>query len=228
MYKKNLQLKHWSSEDRPREKLIQQGAAQLSDAELLAIFLRTGIRGMNAVALARHLLSEFGGLRALLGASCESFCEQKGLGAAKYAQLQAVIEMARRYFGEEIMVQNAMECPEAVREFLLAKLQDEKHEVFAVMFLDNQFRVIRFEKVFTGTVDCAAVYPRVVVEKVLNCNATAVILAHNHPSGIAEPSNADVAITDRLKKALALIDVKVLDHYIIGHNVVSFAQRGLI
>lgn len=223
-----MQLKHWPSEERPREKLILIGSAQLSDAELLAIFLRSGIRGINAVELSRQLLAHFGNLRALLGASHDEFCEQKGLGPAKYAQLQAVIEMSRRYFAEQTKTEDALTSPGAVKEFLRAKLKDEEHEVFAILYLDNKNRVLKYEALFSGTIDGAMIYPRVVLKKVIDSKAASVILAHNHPSGNADPSQADIAITDRLKKALALIDVKVLDHFIIGYDVVSFAERGLI
>ncbi|NQZ06262.1 MAG: DNA repair protein RadC [Algicola sp.] len=221
-------IKQWPNNERPREKLILVGAAQLSDAELLAIFLRTGTKGMNAVDLSRSLLTQFGSLRTLIGASQDDFCEHKGLGPAKYAQLQAVLEMSRRYFEELTKTTNALLSPDAVKDFLRSKLQDEEHEVFSILYLDNQHRVLKYEELFWGTIDGAMIYPRVVIKKVIDNKAAAVIFAHNHPSGTADPSQADIAITDKLKKALGLIDVRVLDHFIIGHDVVSFAERGLI
>lgn len=223
-----MQLKKLPNNLRPREKLILSGSENLTDAELLAIFLRTGVPGINAIELAKQLLSHFGGLRMLFSASYDDFCQQKGLGQAKYAQLQAVIEMSRRYFTEQAVLADAIRSPQAIREFLLSILKDEEHEQFLVLYLDAQHRVIRHEALFWGTIDGAVVYPRVVLKKVMDARASAVILAHNHPSGYAEPSKSDIAITDRLKKVLALIDVRVLDHIIVGHNVVSFAERGLI
>jgi len=221
-------ISDWPLEERPREKLLDRGANTLSDAELLAIFLRTGTRGLTAVDLARRLLDEFGGLKPLLDASESEFCLQRGLGRAKYAQLQAVLEMARRHMYENIQRGDALCSPDDTRNYLTAELQACPHEVFACLFLDNRNRVLTFEKMFYGTIDGASVYPREVVRRAIDNNAAAVIFAHNHPSGVAEPSSADKQITGRLKEALALIDVRVLDHMIIGDEVVSFAERGLL
>ena len=214
--KEDMSIKLWPELERPREKLLAHGAAALSDAELLAIFLRTGVRGYSAVDLARHLLVKFGSLRALLDADLESFSAHLGLGAAKYAQLQAVLEMGRRHLAEMIKHESALESPQAVRAFLKAQLRHEPHEVFACLFMDTRHRVLAFETLFYGTIDGASVYPRQVVKRALAHNAAAVILSHNHPSGIAEPSQADRLLTERLKEALALVDVRVLDHFIIG------------
>jgi len=218
----------WPLEERPREKLLDRGADTLSDAELLAIFLRTGTRGLTAVDLARRLLDEFGGLKALLDAGETEFCRHCGLGRAKYAQLRAVLEMARRHLLENIQRGDALCSPDDTRNYLSAELRACPHEVFACLFLDNRNRVLVFEKLFFGTIDGASVYPREVVRRAIDNNAAAVIFAHNHPSGVAEPSPADKQITCRLKDALALIDVRVLDHMIVGDEVVSFAERGLL
>lgn len=224
-----MAIKDWPETERPREKLLLHGSRALSDAELLAIFLRTGTRGHSAVDLARTLLVEFGGLRPLLLADRRRFCAGIGLGEAKYVQLQAVMELARRHFSAEIVRGDAMTSPEATRRFLSAQLRDREQEVFACLFLDNRHRVLAFEEMFYGTVDSAHVYPREVVKRALHYNAAALILAHNHPSGVAEPSRADEQITIRLKDALALIDVRVLDHLIVGDGcMTSLAERGLI
>ncbi len=222
-------IRDWPSGERPREKLLQHGPGMLSDAELLAVFLRTGLRGKTAVDLARELLSAFGGLRPLLDAERAAFCAHAGLGDAKFAELQAVMEMARRHLHEQLRREDALENPDTTRRFLTSRLRHLPHEVFACLFLDNRHRVIAFEELFRGTIDGASVHPREVVRRVLHFNAAAVILAHNHPSGIAEPSRADVRLTRRLADALALVDVRVLDHIIIGEGSgVSFAERGLI
>ncbi len=224
-----MAITDWPAEERPREKLLQAGPQALSDAELLAIFLRTGVRGKTAVDLARELLVEFDGLRNLLNASQQAFCAGNGLGVAKYAQLQAVLEMGRRHLRQELNRGDALTSPAASRDFLHARLRDYPYEVFACLFLDNRHRVIAFEELFRGTIDGASVYPREVVRRSLHHNAAALILAHNHPSGIAEPSNADTHITRRLRDALALIDVRVLDHFIVGDGPpVSFSERGLL
>lgn len=224
----SLVISDWPMDERPREKLLDRGANTLSDAELLAIFLRCGIRGLTAVDLARSLLAEFGGLKPLLDASEAEFCSRRGLGRAKYAQLQAVLEMARRHLLENVQRGDALCSPQETRHYLAAELRAFNHEVFACLFLDNRNRVLSFEKLFYGTIDGASVHPREVVRRAIANNAAAVIFAHNHPSGVAEPSSADRQITQRLKDALALIDVRVLDHMIIGDEVVSFAERGLI
>lgn len=222
-------ISHWPEGERPREKLINLGAQALSDAELLAIFLRVGVKGRSAVDLARDLLSEFDGLRPLLDASRETFCQAHGLGDAKYVQLQAALELSRRHLETLLMRGDALNSPHMVRRFLSAHLRDLGHEVFAALFLDSQHRVLRFEKLFTGTLDAAAVYPREVARRALALNAGAVIFAHNHPSGVAEPSDADRRITTRLVDALGLFDIRVLDHFVVGDGeVTSFAERGLL
>ena len=219
----------WPTSERPREKLIQHGAKALSDAELLAIFLRTGRPGLSAVGLARELLSHFGGLRPLLEADLTSFCAHLGLGPAKYAQLQAVLEMGRRHLWERLQRGDALGSPEDTRRFLSARLRDYPHEVFACLFLDNRHRVITFEELFRGTIDAASVYPREVVKRALTLNAAAIIIAHKHPSGVAEPSSADRALTRRLQEALQLVDIRLLDHFVVGDGPpVSFAERGLL
>jgi DNA repair protein RadC len=216
-------------EDRPREKLLQRGAQALTNVELLAIFLRTGTRGKTALDLAQDLLREFGDLRSLLGAEQARFCQAKGLGDAKYVQLQACVEMSRRYLRECLERGDVLSSPEDTRNFLMSELSGRTYEVFSCLFLDNKHRVIKFEELFYGTIDGASVYPREVVRRALQHNAAALILAHNHPSGIAEPSQADIAITRKLKEAMTLIDVRVLDHFIIGDGYsVSLAERGLV
>lgn len=222
-----MPITDWPEGERPREKLLSAGAARLSDAELLAIFLRTGVPGRSAVDLARDLIRRFGGLRKLMRASREDFCAQKGLGAAKYAQLQAALEIARRHLGEELQRGAALTDPRAAATYLHLQLRDLEHEVFCALFLDTQHRVLVFEELARGTLDGAAVYPREVAKRALRHNAAAVIFAHNHPSGVAEPSAADRALTARLKQALALLDVRVLDHMVIGDgDPVSFSERG--
>jgi DNA repair protein RadC len=223
-----MAISDWAVEERPREKLLQKGAAALSDAELLAIFLRTGVKGCSAVELARNLLNDNGGLSQLLAADQEQFCQSKGVGQAKYVQLQAVVEMSRRYLGEKISRGDALNNVADVKNYLQSCLQDYHHEVFACLFLDNKHRVIKYEELFFGTIDSSTVYPREVVKRALQHNAAAIVLAHNHPSGVAEPSQADQVITHKLKQALKLIDVRVLDHFIVGDEVVSFAERGYL
>ena len=223
-----MAITDWAPEDRPREKLLMKGAESLSDAELLAIFLRTGIKGKTAVDLARDLLADSGGLSSLLGASEERFCQGKGVGQAKFVQLQAVVEMSRRYLEEKIHRGNAMETVDDVKRYLQSRLQHYPFEVFACLFLDNKHRVIEYEELFRGTVNSATVHPREVVRCAIKHNAVAIVLAHNHPSGLAEPSLSDREITQKLKEALQLIDVRVLDHFIIGDDIVSFAERGLL
>jgi len=222
-------IRDWPANERPREKLLSAGPATLSDAELLAIFLRTGIPGKTAVDLARELLQAWGGLRPLLDAGQAEFCGHHGLGSAKYAQLQAVLEMARRHLQEQLHREDVLENPDATRRYLTSRLRHLGHEVFACLFLDNRHRVIAFEELFRGTIDGASVHPREVVKRTLHHNAAALILAHNHPSGVAEPSRADIGLTRRLTDALALIDARVLDHVVIGDGApVSFAERGLL
>ena len=222
-------IRDWPAAERPREKLLSRGPAALSDAELLAIFLRTGVKGKTAVDVARDLLSEFGGLRPLLEADRQGFCKHHGLGEASYAQLQAVLEMARRHLQEQMHRGDTLENPDATREFFASRLRHLPYEVFACLFMDNRHRVIDFEELFRGTIDGASVHPREVVRRALHHNAAAIIFAHNHPSGVAEPSRADVQLTRRLVEALALVDVRVLDHVVVGDGSgVSFAERGLI
>jgi len=222
-------IKDWPEGERPREKLLLQGVKALSDAELLAIFLRTGIAGKSAVDLARDLLRQFGGISALLRADRATFCAVKGLGEAKFTQLQAVLELARRHLSEQLVRETVFNNPETVTDFVRAHLQDYEHEVFLVLFLDNRHRLIVAEELFRGTIDGAAVYPREVVKQALYHNAAALIFAHNHPSGIAEPSSADEQITARLKQALALMDIRLLDHIIVGsEGEVSLAARGKV
>ena len=220
-------IRDWPAADRPREKLLRKGAASLSEAELLAIFLRTGMRGKSAVDLAREMLKEFGSLRVLLCADEKDLCALPGMGPAKYAQLQAALEMARRHLGESLERGKPLTDPAATRKYLTARFRDIPYEVFAVLSLDNRHRVIAFEELFRGTIDGASVHPREVVRQALRHNAAALIFAHNHPSGVAEPSDADRRLTQRLKDALALVDVRVLDHFVVGDGeVVSFAERG--
>jgi DNA repair protein RadC len=224
-----MRITDWPLNERPREKLIGQGSEALSDAELLAIFLRTGTRGKSAVDLARELLADFGGLRSLLVADQKTFCARHGLGLASFVQLQAVLEMAKRHLLETLQRDTVLNSPDEVRNYLKARLRDFHREVFLCLFLDTQHRVICSEALFQGTIDASSVYPREVVHRALALNAAAVIFAHNHPSGIAEPSQADQRITIRLRDALALIDIRVLDHMIVGDGaVLSMAERGLL
>jgi DNA repair protein RadC len=224
-----MAITDWPEGERPREKLLQKGAASLSDAELLAIFLRTGLPGKSAVDLARELIGRFGSLTALFAAREHDFCQMPGMGAAKYAQLQAVIEMARRALHEEIAERDALASPQAVRDYLRLRLQGLPHEVFMARFLDAQNRILASEELFRGTLTQTSVYPREVVKRALHHNAAALILAHNHPSGVAEPSGADQALTAALKSALALVDIRVLDHFVVaGGGALSFAEKGLL
>lgn len=224
-----MAITDWPLDERPREKLLAKGPQSLSDAELVAIFLRTGVRGKSAVEVAREQLQRFGSLSALAGAGNDSFCESPGLGPAKYAQLQAALEIARRTLREKLDAGAALSGPGAVRDYLRLTLHARPHEVFVVVFLDAQHRVLASEELFRGTLTQTSVYPREVVKRALFHNAAAVILAHNHPSGVAEPSRADEYLTATLKTALALVDVRVLDHMIVGRGqVVSLAERGLL
>ncbi len=224
-----MSIKNWPEQERPREKLLVSGAENLSDAELLAIFLRTGIPGKTAVDLARDLLKEFGGLRHLLTASQQEFCQYAGLGKAKFALLQAVLEMAKRHQWQLLNRETCLTDASMTQDYLKAKLRDYHYEVFGCLFLDNRHRVICFEEMFRGTIDGSSVYPREVLQQALKHHAAAVIFAHNHPSGLAEPSSADRQITRRLSEALQLVDIRVLDHIIIGDaNCFSFAQQGLM
>jgi len=222
-----MPITDWPEDERPREKLLQRGAEALTDAELLAIFLRVGVTGKTAVELARDLLAHFGSLNRLFAAGQAEFSAFPGMGPAKFAQLQAVLAMARRALGEEMRQRDALSSPTAVRDYLRLKLAGLPHEVFMAVFLDTQNRVLAAEELFRGTLSQTSVYPREVVKRALAHNAGGLIFAHNHPSGVAEPSQADRWLTDQLKTALALVDVKVLDHFIVaGGQGVSFAERG--
>ncbi len=224
-----MAISDWPIEERPREKLLTQGAEALSDAELLAILLRTGVRGRSAVQVAREVLGSFSSLRKLIAADRLRFCAQPGLGLARYAELQAAVEIARRQLTETLREGPLLASPQATRDFLTARLRDLEHEVFCCLYLDNRHRLIRFEPLFRGTIDGASVHPREVVKQALQWNSAAVIIAHNHPSGVPEPSRADELITGRVKEALALVDIRLLDHIIIGDGAsVSLAERGLI
>ncbi len=211
-----MAIKDWPADDRPREKLLRHGASILSDAELLAIFLRTGATGLSAVQLAQQLLDQFGSLRALLEANQKQFCQQYGLGPAKYTQLQAVMEMSNRHMASTLSYGNALTEVQVTKRFLKQQLRAYKHEVFACLWLDNQHRMIAFEELFRGTIDAATVYPREVIKQALHFNAAAVIFAHNHPSGQPQASHADIQLTRRLREALDLVDIRVLDHIVIG------------
>ena len=224
-----MRILDWPTNERPREKLLAKGAEALSDAELVAILLRTGVRGVNAVDLARDILNRFGSLNALLSAHRKMFTGIAGLGDAKYAQLHAVLEMSRRALRESLARGAALSSPQAVRDYLRLKLQGRPHEVFVAVFLDAQNRVLEIEELFRGTLTQTSVFPREIVKQALHHNAAAVIFAHNHPSGVAEPSRADEALTQALKHTLALVDVKVLDHFVVGgDSAMSFAERGLL
>ena len=222
-----MSIRNWPAAERPREKLLEHGSASLSDAELLAIFLRTGVSGKSAVDLARHLLTEFGSLRALLEADLGVFSRQLGLGPAKFTQLQAVLEMGRRHLAERLRRDSALESPQAVRDYLKSLLRHEPHEVFGCLFMDSKHRMLAFEVLFRGSIDSASVYPRQVVKRALAHNAAAVIFCHNHPSGNSEPSQADRTLTQRLIEALDLIEVRVLDHFIVGEGEpLSMVEHG--
>ncbi|HEX5339506.1 MAG TPA: DNA repair protein RadC [Gammaproteobacteria bacterium] len=224
-----MSIQDWPVAERPREKLLAQGPTALSDAELLAVFLRIGSRGKTAVDLARELLTEFDGLRGILTADRRRLCATHGIGDAKFAQLQAVVEMARRHLGQRLQRGDPLTDPAATRQYLSATLRDLPHEVFACLYLDTRHRVISWEELFRGTLDGTSVHPREVVKRALGHNAAALIFAHNHPSGVAEPSDADRRLTRRLKEALALVDIRVLDHFVVGDGeTVSFAERGLL
>ncbi len=224
-----MSILNWPIGERPREKLLARGASALSDAELLAIFLRTGVVGKSAVDLARDLLSRFGNLTQLFATSEKSFCQTHGMGQAKYVQLQAVMEMSRRALQEEMQTGDVLNSPRAVRDYLKLLLRGRAQEVFVALFLDAQHRVIASEELFHGTLTQTSVYPREVVKRALHHNAAAVLFAHNHPSGVAEPSHADELLTTALKQALALVDVRVLDHFIVaGAGCLSFAEKGLL
>ncbi|MYM38522.1 RadC family protein [Duganella qianjiadongensis] len=222
-----MSIKLWPQQQRPRERLIRQGAHTLSDAELLALFLRTGVPGRDAVQLAQLTVQHFGSLQALFSASLSQFCAIHGLGPAKYAQLQAVMELARRAIGEDIRSGAAMCSPAAVKQYLRATFSGQAREAFHVLFLDVKNRLIEAREMFRGTLTHTSVYPREVVKAALASNAASVMLAHNHPSGSPEPSESDLLLTRALLQALALVDIRILDHFIVaGQQVYSFAEHG--
>ena len=224
-----MSIKDWPEDERPREKLLKYGSQSLSDAELLAIFLRVGTRGQSAIELARALIQHFGSLNKLMSTSASQFCTRPGMGPAKYSQLQACMEMSKRCFHNEIQERCVITSPEATQNFLRSAIIHKNHEVFGCLYLNSQHQVLKFEELFQGTIDSASVYPREIVTKVLENNAAAVIFCHNHPSGSTKPSQADILLTKRLIKALALIDVRVLDHMIVaGSQVVSMAELGML
>jgi DNA repair protein RadC len=222
-----MAITDWPASERPREKLLQRGAQALSDAELLAIFLRVGIVGKSAVDLARELLMHFGSLDRLCAATRDQLCAVPGMGEAKFTQLQAVMEMARRALASELAERDLFDAPERVKTWLQLRLGALEHEEFHVLLLDAQNRLIRAEALFRGTLTQTSVYPRELVKLALRYNAAALLLAHNHPSGCTEPSSADHVLTRSLREALALVDVRVLDHFVVGRGaVLSFAERG--
>lgn len=224
-----MAIRDWPAAERPREKLVDQGAGALSDAELLAIFLRVGVMGKSAVDLARDLLTQFGNLNAIFNASEHDLSQVHGIGSSKYVQLQAIFEMSRRALSEQLNQQDVFNSPQQVHDYLCLKLGGLGREVFLVLFLDAQNRLQATEEMFSGTLMQTSVYPREVVKRAMHHNAAAVIFAHNHPSGVAKQSQADELITKQLKQALALVDVKVLDHFIVaGNNTMSFSERGLL
>lgn len=222
-------VKDWPASERPREKMAELGVATLSDAELLAILLGTGIRGKDVVTFARDLLNAFDGIGGMLSAPAESLLQQPGMGPARVMQLQVVMEIARRYLAWELQRDDGFTRPQMVRDYLTAQLRHQEREVFVVLLLDSQHRLLKYVELFQGTINAAPVYPREVLKLVMQYNAAAVILAHNHPSGVAEPSQADQRVTERLKRALGMIDVALLYHFVIGSGTpVSFAERGLL
>ena len=219
----------WPETERPREKLLAQGATALSDAELLAVLLRTGVRGKTALDISRELISKFGSLRQIIAASLEQFSKTLGLGLTKYVQIQAAKELAVRCLRENVERGNALENPHDVQHYLSSKLRSYPYEVFSCVFLDNRHRFISFKELFYGSINEATVYPRELIREVYQTNAAAVILAHNHPSGVAEPSEADKRITQEIKSILSLIGVRLLDHIIVGDGqTTSFASQGLL
>ncbi|MES2316238.1 MAG: DNA repair protein RadC [Pseudomonadota bacterium] len=222
-----MAIKDWPLQQRPRERLISEGAGALSDPELLALFLRVGVKGRSAVELGRDLLQQFGSIQGLFGASLAQFSAVHGMGPAKFAQLQAVMELAQRAIGEQLQGGQALGSPEAVRQYLRISLGRQQHESFVVLFLDVKNRLLACEEMFRGTLTHTSVYPREVVKAALARNAASVMLAHNHPSGAPEPSEADLLLTRALVQALGLVDVRVLDHFVVaGPHVHSFAEHG--
>ena len=222
-----IPMKDWPKDELPQNKVCDRGANVCSYAELLSLFLRSTV-DKTAVDLARELLFKYGSLRGIFNAGESDFCDQAGVSRGAFAQLKAALELSKRYFNEQIKRGDVLEDPDAVRLFLASRLRELESEVFAVVWLDNRHRVIQYEEMFQGTINSASVHPREVVRRAIHHNAAAVILAHNHPSGVAEPSQSDERITERLREVLALIDVRVLDHLIVGDSIVSFAERGLL
>jgi len=224
-----MTIRDWPKSERPREKLLERGAPALSDAELLAILLGSGVQGRSAVDVARSLITDFGSLREMLSADRSRWRGKLGIGPARYAALMAAMELARRQYKEPLRVGSALTAPDATRRFLVAQLRDRPYEVFCCLFLDNRHRLIAFEELFRGTIDGASVHPREVVRQALLHNAASVIIAHNHPSGVADPSQADEGVTRRLRQALAVVDVRLLDHLIVGDGrCYSFSEHGLL
>lgn len=224
-----MAITDWPASERPREKLLEMGVETLSDAELLAIFLRVGVTGKSAVDLARDLLNKFGSLNGVFSASLSELTQVNGIGCSKYAQLQAIFEMSRRALNEQMQKKDILNSPQQVRDYLCLKLGGLTREVFVVLFLDAQNRIVTTEEMFSGTLTQASVYPREIVKRALHHNAASVIFAHNHPSGLAQQSQADELLTKQLKQALALVDIRVLDHFIVaGNTTFSFAERGLL
>lgn len=222
-------IREWPEQERPREKFLNKGAASLSDAELLAIFLRSGLPGQTALDQARQLLARFGGLRGVLEAERDAFCQQPGMGPSKYVQLQAAVELAQRQLFETLQREDSLTSSRLTRRYVQARLRSYTREVFLCLFLDNQHRVIAQEELFQGSLAGSMVHPREVLKRCLHHNAGAIIFVHNHPSGVAEPSQADIGITRRLKSALELVDIRTLDHLVVGDNeVISLAERGLM
>lgn len=224
-----MAITDWPANERPREKLIELGAESLSDAELLAIFLRVGVTGKSAVDLARDLLTQFSSLNGIFAATEHELIQVHGIGTSKYVQLQAIFEMSRRALAEQLQSRDVLNSPQAVRDYLVLKLGSLTKEVFLVLFLNTQNHLVATEEMFAGTLTQTSVYPREVIKRALHHNAAAVIFAHNHPTGVAQQSHADELLTRQLKQALHLVDVNVLDHFIVaGNTTLSFAERGLM
>ena len=222
-----MAIRHWPKDQRPREKLLLKGAGALTDAELLAIFLRTGLPGLSAIGLANQLLDRFGGIGPLLKADQNSFSSAKGLGPAKYCQLQATLELIQRYLKEQLNNGSVFTSPKQVEDYLSVQMRDYQREVFSVLLLDSKQQLLSYHELFQGSVNETSVHPREVVKLALGKNAAAVIVAHNHPSGVAEPSLSDIAINHKLRSALGLIDIPLLDHFIIGRGeTTSLAEQG--
>lgn len=224
-----MSINEWPVTEQPRYKLLHRGAQSLNDAELLAVFLRTGTHGKSAVDLGRELISEFGNIRNMIDSPKEKFLNIKGLGDSKYVLIQASIELGRRYLESTLKQSDAFSNSIDTRQFIASKLRAYPYEVFACLFLDTKHRLIRFEELFTGTIDSSVVHPREILRKAMECNAAAVVLCHNHPSGQAEPSQSDHKLTLKLQNLLEMVDIRVLDHIIVGNGeTVSFAERGLM